>query len=113
MVRALDTQIPTFQGLCSNMESDYLQWKKWYSEEKGEIADIPRNFKDISSFHKLLMIRALRPDRITSALTMFVRERMGDQYIEIMPFSMGDTCKESTPAIPIFFVLFPGNDPTP
>ena len=112
MCKALE-QLPAFQGLCSNMDQDYLQWKKWYMEEKGEIADLPRNFKDISQFNKLLLIRALRPDRITSALTFFVRERMGERYIEQMPFSMYDTYLETNKSIPVFFVLFPGVDPTP
>ncbi|OMJ82808.1 hypothetical protein SteCoe_16405 [Stentor coeruleus] len=112
MVKALDL-LTVFQGLASNMESDYLQWKKWFMEEKAEIADLPRNFKDISSFHKLLLIRAMRPDRITSALSFFVRDQMGNHYMEQMPFSMYETFKETSKMIPVFFVLFPGVDPTP
>ena len=76
MLKTLDT-LPVFQGLSSNMESDYLQWKKWYSEEKAEVADLPRAFKDISQFHKLILIRSLRPDRITSGLSFYVRDQMG------------------------------------
>ena len=112
MIKALDL-MPIFQGLAANMESDYLQWKKWYLEEKAEAADLPRNFKDISGFHKLMLIKAMRLDRITSALSFFVRDSIGSGYIEQMPFSMYDTFKETSKMIPIFFVLFPGVDPTP
>lgn len=51
------------------MESEALQWRKWYAEEKAEIAELPRAFKDISLFHRLLLLRALRPDRLSGALT--------------------------------------------
>ncbi|CAG9313552.1 unnamed protein product [Blepharisma stoltei] len=112
MIKALD-QLGPFQGLASNVDSDYLQWKKWYMEEKAEISDLPRNFKEISYFHKLLLIRALRPDRITSALSIFVREQLGNHYIEQTPFNMFETYKETSKTVPVFFVLFPGADPTP
>ena len=112
MAKALE-QLPAFQGLGANMDAEFLQWKKWFMEEKAETSDLPRNFKDISYFHKLLLIRALRPDRATSALSIFVRENMGDEYIDQMPFNMMQTYEETSRAIPIFFVLFPGVDPTP
>lgn len=112
MIKALDTMGP-FQGLANNIDADYLQWKKWFMEEKAEISDLPRNFKDITYFHKLLLIRALRSDRITSALSIFVREHMGNHYIEQTPFSMIETFKETSKTVPVFFVLFPGVDPTP
>ena len=30
------------------MESEALQWKKWYGDEKAEIAELPKSFKDTS-----------------------------------------------------------------
>lgn len=53
---------------------DYLQWKKWYQEEKAELADLPKVFKDLDKFHRLLLLRAMRPDRVASALGQFVTE---------------------------------------
>jgi len=54
------------------MEQEALQWKKWYGEEKAEQADLPKSFKDISAFHRLLLLRAMRPDRLNNALKDFV-----------------------------------------
>lgn len=51
------------------MEGEALPWRKWYAEEKAEIAELPRTFKDISLFHRLLLLRAMRPDRLSGALT--------------------------------------------
>ena len=82
-------------------------------EEKPEHMDLPRSYKDTGEFNKLLLLRALRPDRLISALSTFVSNVMGNQYIDQEPFKMEDTYKETLNKTPIFFVLFPGVDPTP
>ena len=38
---------------------------------------------------------------------------MGEIYVEQPPFNMAETFSETTSKIPVFFVLFPGVDPTP
>ena len=90
-----------------------MHWRKWYNEEKAETIDPPKAFKDLSKFHKLLLLRALRPDRLTSALTNYVIDKMGERYIEQPAFDIFETFEETTHLAPIFFVLFPGVDPTP
>ena len=62
--------------------------------------------------HLLLLLRALRPDRLTAALRTFVISKLGAEYIAPPPFSMAATFAESSVATPIFFVLVPGVDPT-
>ena len=59
------------------MESEALQWKKWYGDEKAELAELPKSFKDISQFHRILLLRALRPDRLQGALTQYVTDSLG------------------------------------
>jgi len=81
LCKALE-QLPPFHNFSASLEADLLQWKKWYNEEKTELADMPKAFKDLSSFHRLLLLRALRPDRLTSALLNFISEQMGELYIE-------------------------------
>jgi len=73
---------------------------------------LPKAFKDCSKFHRLLLLRAMRPDRLTSALSNFVIEKMGERYIEQSPFNIFEAFEESSKNVPIFFVLFPGVDPT-
>jgi dynein heavy chain len=99
--------------LLESLEQDALGWKRWYSEEKAELADLPRSVRDISFFHRLFLLRVLRQDRIGAALSQFIIEHLGVEYVEADPYSMELTFRESTPATPFFFVLFPGVDPTP
>jgi dynein heavy chain len=55
----------------------------------------------------------MRPDRVSSALNSYVAEMMDERYVEQPPFSIFETFDETDKKIPIFFVLFPGVDPTP
>ena len=75
-------KVKIFENLSSAMESEALQWKKWYGDEKAELAELPKSFKDISQFHRILLLRALRPDRLQGALTQYVTDSMGGEYID-------------------------------
>jgi dynein heavy chain len=104
---------PEFEKLTSYLESEILQWKKWLGVEKAEKEELPKSFQGLSSFYRLLLLRALRPDRLPSALTNYVNEVMGEEYVQQAPFDIFQTFKETDKNTPIFFVLFPGVDPTP
>ena len=60
-----------------------------------------------------MLLRVLRPDRIGAALTQFVQDSLGQDYIEQDPFDIQVAYEESSNLSPLFFVLFPGTDPTP
>ena len=105
--------VEKFSNLSSQMENEALQWRKWYQDEKAEELDLPKSCKEITTFQRLLLLRAMRPDRLTGALTKFIEEQLGSQYISQAPFDIFKTFEEMKPKIPMFFVLFPGVDPTP
>jgi dynein heavy chain len=50
--------------------------------------------KDISLFHRILLLRALRPDRLINALRQFVKDNMGEEYVEQPAFDMTATYAE-------------------
>eukprot|EP00913_Durusdinium_trenchii_P012991 g12197.t1 len=92
---------------------DSLGWKRWYSEEKAENADLPRSARDLNQFQRLFLLRVMRQDRIGAALSQFVIDNLGQDFVEQPPFDMESSLEESTSITPFFFVLFPGVDPTP
>merc|ERR1719421_1413560 len=93
--------VPVFKStsgaLTQNLEQDSLGWKRWFSEEKAEIADLPRSFRDITPFYRLMLLRVLRPDRIGAALTQFVQDSLGQDYIEQEPFDIQVALTASVP----------------
>lgn len=100
-------------GLIQNLEQDSLGWRRWFAEDRAELADLPRSCRDLKLFHRLFLLRVLRPDRLGSALTQFVTDTLGAEFVEQAPFDMEQLYNESTCYTPFFFVLFPGTDPTP
>ncbi len=69
--------------------------------------------KNLGPFDRLILLRALRPDRCSNALASWIGDVMGKEYVEQAPFNMPATYEETSPQTPTFFVLFPGVDPTP
>jgi dynein heavy chain, axonemal len=113
-LKQLEVTIPAvFKSITAHIESESLSWKRWVNEERLENMDLPRAFREMSQFHKLMLIRIFRPDRMTSALGAFVSTKLGPEFIERVPFSMEKLYSESSNTTPLFFMLFPGVDPTP
>lgn len=105
--------IEDFSDLCEKLDVDHLHWRKWYAEEKVENIELPKKFKNVSEFHKLLIIKAMRPDRVSSALKNFVSSNLSEEFISSTPSNLKQILEETPNTTPIFFVLFPGVDPTP
>ena len=69
-------------------------------------------------FEKLLVIRCLRPDRITTALDNYIRRVLpkGDEFVDCDSTSnskqiLESAYKDSTTTTPIYFILSPGVNP--
>jgi dynein heavy chain len=112
-VKALEG-LKKFSGLGDNMQSDSDDWLKWFDAERPEVTKIPGEYqKSLSPFERLILLRSLRPDRVTTALRTWISDVMGREYVEQKPFDMAATYAETSNQTPTFFVLFPGVDPTP
>lgn len=80
--------IKIFENIISQMEGEALLWRKWYGDERPEACDLPKSVASISLFHRMHLLRAMRPDRLTNALREFVTDHMGLDYIEQPPFDV-------------------------
>lgn len=112
-IKALEG-MPQFKGLGDNMQSDSEDWCTWFDVEKAETAKFPGEYeKTLTQFDKLILLRAMRPDRLMNSLSDFIGNVMGKEYVVQRPFNMKSTYEETSNKIPVFFVLFAGVDPTP
>ncbi|KAG7249546.1 hypothetical protein CRUP_011106 [Coryphaenoides rupestris] len=57
-----------FRGLDRDIEGSPKRWKKVVESECPEKEKFPQEWKGKSSLQKLIMMRALRPDRMTYAV---------------------------------------------
>ena len=75
-------EIESFELFAQNVEKEAPnRFKDWYNELTPEDEKLPLDWKKLEQtpFQKLLVIRVLRPDRITTALDNFVRKNIGFQ----------------------------------
>ena len=79
-----------------------------YDLAQPETEPLPGEWKRLPGFERLLVIRALRPDRTTLAVAMWVRDVLGAKYGEAIPFDLPLSFEDAGPATPIFFLLSPG-----
>ncbi|CBJ30911.1 Dynein heavy chain family dynein heavy chain [Ectocarpus siliculosus] len=107
-------RIKRFQNIGDAMQSDSDDWQAWFDDEKADQAKLPGEFeKSLNAFDRLILLRAMRPDRVSTALAKWIGQTMGTNYVLQQPYNMAETYIETSPATPMFFVLFPGVDPTP
>ncbi|XP_078408210.1 dynein axonemal heavy chain 11 [Cetorhinus maximus] len=100
-----------FRGLDRDIEGSAKRWKKVVESECPEKEMFPQEWKNKSSLQKLIMMRALRPDRMTNAIRKFVEEKLGTKYVEGRQIEFAKSFRESGPTSPIFFILSSGVDP--
>eukprot|EP01138_Halocafeteria_seosinensis_P009362 gb/GECG01009567.1/.p1 GENE.gb/GECG01009567.1/~~gb/GECG01009567.1/.p1 ORF type:complete len:4452 (+),score=647.06 gb/GECG01009567.1/:1-13356(+) len=112
-LESLSNIFPKLGNIGEDMQLDGDMWQAWYDHEVPETAKLPGKQKNCSMFERLLLLRAMRPDRLPSALKLFISKQLGDEYVNDEALDMGQVYSETSKTTPVFFVLFPGVDPTP
>jgi dynein heavy chain len=80
-------EIELFEQFAQHIEFGAAKrFEDWYNELTPETEKLPLDWKKLEQmpFEKLLVIRALRPDRITIALDNYIRKVMprGDDFVD-------------------------------
>ena len=108
-----------FGKLGSDLDEGSARFEEWYNHVTPELEKLPMDWAqlDRKPFLKLLVIRALRPDRMTIAMVNWLAVSLpdGKKYTEadasLSPVGMLEAAlDDSAPDIPIFFILSPGAD---
>ncbi len=100
-----------FPQLFSNLQFDDSSWSKWNSINECE-SRFPQD-KQLTSFQQLLVIQAFRPDRLESAMRVFVCELLGIQDISPETLNLKKLySKETISTEPILIIISPGADPS-
>ena len=65
----------------------------------------------LDSFQRIIVLKCLRPDKVTNAMQDFVAENIGQRFIEPQTADLHQVFKDSSPSTPLIFVLSVGTDP--
>ena len=73
---------------------------------------LPKSWNDkLDAFQQILVLRCLRPDKVTNAMQDFVATELGQRFIEPQTADLSTVFKESSPSTPLIFILSAGTDP--
>ena len=75
---------------------------------------IPEEYGQVTDLQKLMILRALRPDKIVPAVTQYVKNdpKLGENFTDPPIFNLEEIYRECPdPWTPMIFVLSPGADP--
>ncbi|XP_076826869.1 dynein axonemal heavy chain 11 [Brachyhypopomus gauderio] len=109
-IRALSA-VEAFQGLDRDVEGSAKRWRKLVESECPERERLPLDWKKKSALQKLIILRAMRPDRMSYALRNFVEESLGSRYVDTDGAELERSYEETGPSTPVFFILSPGINP--
>ncbi|XP_053089780.1 dynein axonemal heavy chain 11 isoform X1 [Pangasianodon hypophthalmus] len=109
-IRALSV-LEAFRGLDRDVEGSPKRWRKLVESECPERECLPLDWKKKNPLQRLIILRAMRPDRMSYALRNFVEESLGCRYVETTRIEFEKSYEESSPSIPVFFILSPGVNP--
>jgi len=85
-----------FGHLAKDMEKNSDEWYNWCIGEGRSHAQMPGDWARMSEFKQLLLLRALRPDRVATALQHFCESIMGARFVNQEAFSPQAVLAESS-----------------
>ena len=111
--------IDAYNGLGSDMLEAPGRFQQWFNHATPEDEKLPLDWARMEKhpFQKLLIVRALRPDRMTVAISNFVRKSLpsGNDYVDCdgtlnSTQVLAKCLEDSSNITPIYFILSPGVD---
>uniref|UniRef100_A0A8C6I795 Dynein axonemal heavy chain 12 n=1 Tax=Mus spicilegus TaxID=10103 RepID=A0A8C6I795_MUSSI len=106
------SELPVFHGLREHFCNYIYLWEEIYDSKEPHNMKFPEPMnKTLNELQKIIILRCLRPDKITPAITNYVTDKLGKKFVEPPPFDLTKSYLDSNCTIPLVFVLSPGADP--
>jgi len=86
-------------------------WRPLIDTERPWDASLPEEFVGISGWHKLLVIKCFRTEKLVESVSEFIAGEMGRAYMEQTPLDLHEVFPDSRASVPLVFVLSTGADP--
>lgn len=101
---SMKTFLPHFKN---NLEV----YKQMFAHSQPDQWEFPSDAVMLNGFRKLLVMRAIRPDKLVPAVSKFIVDYIGEKYVKPPTFELANIYLESRATTPLIFVLSPGSDP--
>ena len=124
LVNALETLVGgRVDGFVADLSKNIKEWKVWMESDSPHLAEVPGKWADpgteeapnpnfLIPFSKMLLIKCLKPDKLTQAMAHYVSTMLDSRYVEVPPLKLIDIYGDTKPTVPVIFILSTGADPT-
>lgn len=101
-----------FEGIIESVQENLEAWTDWITCENPHTTNMPCGYHEkLYPFHKLLVLRVFRPEKILYAFQLYVKNQMGDFFVSSIDTSMANIYKDTATFTPLVYVLSTGADP--
>ncbi|KAL0234517.1 hypothetical protein PCE1_001553 [Barthelona sp. PCE] len=108
-ITLLTTLSPVFIDLQVIVRSEeFLEWSKLQEPER---IPAPGTYSELEGFEKLCLLRCVRHDRITQAVSLYIMSKMGERFVNPPVLTYQRVLNASDSISPVVFILSPGADP--
>mmetsp|Transcript_46773 Transcript_46773/g.83798 ORF Transcript_46773/g.83798 Transcript_46773/m.83798 type:complete len:4084 (-) Transcript_46773:846-13097(-) len=105
------SKIEGFENILSHLKQYDAKWKVWFQDDNPHLLPLPADL-ELSAWNKLILLKAMRPEKLLFVISQMVLAYMGQKYTESPPFDLTGCYEDSDPLVPLIFVLSVGSDPT-
>ena len=105
-------KLEAYAGIAEDFVVHNENWKMIYDAKEPD--DLPLHepwHSRLSKFHRLVIIKILRPDKMTELLDTFISENLGFKFVEPLSFDLGRILADTGPRVPMIFLLDSAKDP--
>ena len=105
-------QLENMKGIEKHFMEKPDDFRSIYDAVEAHEEKLPEPWESkLDPFEKLIVLKALRPDKLKQGIQNWISLKMGPQFIEAPTFKLDKCFKDSSTTTPLIFVLSPGSDP--
>jgi dynein heavy chain len=108
----MNKNLPAFSGIDSYFIEFNKKFKKIFDNPEAHEEPLPGDWDTkLNLFQKMIVLKSIRPDKITQAVQRFITEQIGKKFIDPPTFDLDACFNDSSNITPLVFVLSAGSDP--
>jgi len=108
----MDKTLPIFAGIEDYFINFNVKFKKLFDSLSPHEEEWPGEWNTkLNSFQKMILLKVIRPDKISLAIQNYVIEKMNEDFVKPPTFKLSECFLDSANTTPLVFVLSAGSDP--
>jgi len=104
--------LPAFANLETLYTEQVSSWKRIFDSLEPHNEELPAPWNGLNLLQKMCLLRTTRADKMVESIQTFVSGNLGSKFVEPPPFDLESCYADSSPTVPLIFVLVQGSDPS-